>query len=129
MSPSMLNNLGNAHAVEILGLAQILADGNGTGVDISAYDGVGLFILDGVNVAGTNPTLAMKLQHSDDDSDYADVTGGGFTGLTGAAHTAQALALNIGSLKKYVRVVKDIGGTDTPEYYAGVLMIAMKKYE
>jgi len=104
---------------------------NDTGVDTSAYDGALGFILDATNRAGTTPTLAVKLQHSDDngvDDAFADITDGAFTGLTNAAHLPQVITLERNKVKKYVKTTRDIGGTSSPEYDVSVLMMAHRKY-
>lgn len=129
--PASIYGLANAEEKEILALAEITADGNGSGVDISAYEGVGRFVLQAKNTAGTTPGLACKLQHSEDDGDddaYADVSGGAFTAATDAAYTPSAISLNVNNLKKYVRVVKDISGTSTPKYFASCVLVALRKY-
>jgi hypothetical protein len=50
---------------------------------------------------------------------YADVSGGGFTGLT-TSPSIQKKALNFEALPRYLRVNYDIGGTNTPEYVVSV---------
>jgi len=130
MSPAGILALTQAKAVKIAALAEISADGGIAGVDVSAYCGPALFILDAKNTAGTTPTLAAKLQHSSDNGStdtWDDITDGGFTGLTDAAHDPQWILLNRNDLKKYVRVIYDIGGTSTPKYYASVTMIAQRQ--
>lgn len=62
-------------------------------------------------VTGTAPTLAVKAQHSDDNSTYTDLA---------FAHTASITAAGLYSLsfdtpKRYVRLVNTIGGT-TPSF-------------
>lgn len=121
------NNFGDAGDLAALHNAVVNADAQSTGVDISAYDGQVMFVLNTLNTAGTNPTLAAKLQHSDViGSGYTDVTGGGFTAAAAVA-TAQKIALNSDNLKKYVRVDFDIGGTDTPAYSVSANIIGPKK--
>lgn len=52
---------------------------------------------------------------------YADVAGGGFTGLTGALQASiQKLALDFDKLPRYLRVNYDIGGTVSPAYTVAV---------
>lgn len=52
---------------------------------------------------------------------YADVSGGGFTGLTGAAQASiQKKALDFDRLPRYLRVNYDIGGTVSPSYTLAV---------
>lgn len=107
--------------------AVVTADGHGTVLDMKDYEGVGLFVLAAHNTAGSSPTLATKLQHSDaSGSGMADVTGGAFTGLT-TDDGKQVLRLDISHLKRYVQFVRDIGGSSTPSYNVGEFVIANKK--
>lgn len=120
-------NYGDAGDLTALHNAAVAADGQSTGVDISAYDGQVMFVLTTLNTAGSTPTLAAKLQHSDSSgSGYTDVTGGAFTGATTAA-TAEKLSINSDTLKKYVRVDFDIGGTSSPSYAVAANIIGPKK--
>ena len=52
---------------------------------------------------------------------YADVSGGAFTGLTGANQASiQKAALNFDRVPRYLRVNYDIGGTVAPAYTVAV---------
>ena len=132
MSPAMIYNLPDV--VALLPLAEVAADANGSGVDISSYEGVVKFVAHTKATSGTTPTLGLKLQHSDDDGDadpYVDVSGGAFTQATDADTSAavlQSLSLQKNALRKYVRVAKDIGGTSTPKFLASVDLVAHTKY-
>lgn len=128
--PTPIYNLPDV--LSILGLASVTADGNGSGVDISAYEGVLGFVQVCKNTAGTTPTMDNKLQHSEDNVTFTDVTGGAFTQVTDAGSSAQVtqkIEIQKNALKKYVRVAKDIGGTSTPAFNTAVILIAHKKYE
>lgn len=120
-------NYGDAGDLTALHHAVVNSDSQSTGVDISAYDSQVAFILSGLNTAGSTPTLAVKVQHSDSSgSGYTDVTGGAFTGLiTGAA--SEKIALNTDGLKKYVRLDFDIGGTSSPAYTIFAAILGAKK--
>lgn len=60
--------------------AEVTADGNSAGVDITAYQGELMVILTGKSNAGTNPTMACKLQHAADSDRVTSVTPGSNTG-------------------------------------------------
>jgi hypothetical protein len=60
--------------------ANVTADGNSPGVDINDYSGEVLVHLSSLNTAGTNPTLAVKLQHAADGDIVTSVTPGSNTG-------------------------------------------------
>ena len=109
--------------------AAVTADGNTTGVDISNYEGEILVLAmnnAGSQSSGSDRTMAWKLQESSDDSTYTDVTGGGFTALTTAA-SVQKISLNSNELKKYLRINYDIGGTNTPTYTIGAVVLGNLK--
>jgi hypothetical protein len=84
---------------------------NGVGVDTTGFThATGVFTLGTVaNVASS--TLTLKVQESDDDSTYADITGATSGALTTAAGTYSkatvVIVVNLlsGSRKRYVRVV------------------------
>lgn len=125
-----VNNFGDVVTqAALLALATKTADFDSTGVDISALklEGEIIVSLDAINRAGSSPTMALKLQESDDDVTYTDVSGGAFTGLTTGSST-QKLSLNKDGLKKYLRVDGDIGGTSSPEYDLSILLFGVKKY-
>lgn len=60
--------------------ASITADGNTAGVDCRSLIGQGAIILTALNTAGTNPTLAIKLQGAQDTDVVTSVTPGTNTG-------------------------------------------------
>ena len=60
--------------------AAVAADGNSAGVDVVDYAGEVLVHLSSLNTAGTNPTLAVKLQHAGDGDIVTSVTPGSNTG-------------------------------------------------
>ena len=100
----------------------------GTALDIEGYDGWGLFILSSKNTLGSSPTLAVKLtQCATSGGSYADVTGGAFTGLTTGAGL-QTLKLKLDGLLRYIKFDRTLGGTATPSYQTGELLVARKKY-
>lgn len=63
-------------------------------------------------VTGTSPTLALAIEHSDDNSTYTAITGGGTSAnITTTGNTV----INARATKQYVRVTSTIGGT-TPAF-------------
>lgn len=124
----LLNALAQAVGLVLAAAAQRTSTLTGTGIDVLDYEGVALAVLNASAGTGTTPTLDVKLQHSDDDSTYADVTGGVFTQVTDAAETAgvQVLKVNVSDLKRYVRVIGTIAGT-TPSFDFGVEFVGIKK--
>jgi hypothetical protein len=103
---------------------------DGTALDIQAYEGSVLVILAAsAAIAGTDPTLAVKVQHADTEGGtYADVPGGAFAGITDTAGH-EVLVLNADNLKRWVKVVGTIGGTSSPEFAFGVSIAGLHKYD
>jgi hypothetical protein len=58
----------------------VAADGNTAGVDITQYQGEIMVVLTGKSTAGTNPTMAAKLQHAQGGDIVTSVTPGSNTG-------------------------------------------------
>ncbi len=70
--------------------------------------------------AAGDATLDVKLQHADEsDGSYSDVVGGAFTQVT-TAGSEQGIKVNGDGLKKYVKAVYTIAGTDGLAYEFGV---------
>ena len=106
--------------------AAITANGNGTGFDLAGYEGSVLVTLAAGAVGGTNPTMAVKLQHSDTvGSGYTDL-GVAFVTLT-AAGIATAIVDTHGT-KRYIRTDRTIGGTATPTFTLSANVVGVKKY-
>lgn len=104
------------------------ATGNSTGVDLLAYEGEIVILLDSAAAsAGTNPTLDITFEESSDDSTYTAISGAAFTQVTNAA-SRQKMVLNRSALKRYLREVHTIGGTSSPAFTYSVNMLGWKKY-
>ncbi len=125
---NLLNVLAHAFGLVLAAAARRTTTLTGTGIDVLHYEGVALAVLNASAGTGTTPTLDVKLQHSDDNSTYADVTGGAFTQVTDVAGTAgvQVKRVNVSDLKRYVRAIGTIAGT-TPSFDFGVEFIGIKK--
>ena len=74
-----------------------------------------VFYLKTVNNAGTNPTMAVKIQHSDDETNWFDYET--FTGATSGTFTElkQEDSTNKHMLR-CIKAVSTIGGTNSPSY-------------
>ena len=88
----------------ITGAAAITTTTTHTGLDLSAYAvkremkavlGIGA-------VAGTTPSITVKVQDSPDNSTYTDVSGAAFTAVTTNGAAAQ---LHFQTIQRYVRAV------------------------
>ena len=72
--------IGDSTLTTLQAPAAISADGNTAGVDCRSLIGQGALILTAINTAGTNPTLAVKLQGTQDADVVTSVTPGANTG-------------------------------------------------
>ena len=124
----LLNALAQAVGFVLAAAARRTSTLTGTGIDVLHYEGVALIVLNASAGTGTTPTLDVKLQHSDDNSTFADVTGAAFTQVTDVGGTAgvQVLKVNVSNLKRYLRVVGTIAGT-TPSFDFGVEYVGIKR--
>lgn len=121
-----MKNLGDLlQTLNLIPIATVTSDGNGTGVDLQEYEGE-IAVIASVSAGTGDHTMDLKIQDSADNSTFADVTGGAFTQVTTVA-SQQKISLNSDELKRYIRVVKDIGGTSTPTFLVGVVGAAIKK--
>ena len=112
-------------------MADITETTTGTGIDVTDYVGSIAVVLSGKNVAGTSPTLIVKLQDSADNDTFADITGAVFTTVTAAgtkASTLQKISVNIDGAAKYLRAVATIGGTVSPEFLLSCTAVGVKQY-
>lgn len=124
----LLNALSQAVGLVLAAAARRTATLTGTGIDVLHYEGVALILLNASAGTGTTPTLDVKLQHSDDNTTFADVTSGAFTQVTEVGGTAgvQVKKVNVSDLKRYLRVIGTIAGT-TPSFDFGVEFVGIKK--
>lgn len=88
------------------------SDTNGTGVDTKGYrDGMLLIEAGDIDLASTDETYAFKVQESDDNSTFTDVTGA----TTTVTADNQSKLIRLSELnvtrKRYLRAVLDVGGT------------------
>lgn len=116
--------------IELLPMQSVTGDGNGTGVLVTEYVGSLAVILTCKNTAGTTPTLDIKLQESDDNSTYTDISGAAFTQVTDAgtsAATIEKIVVNVDACKKYIRAVKDIGGASSPAFMTSCVALGVKQ--
>ncbi len=110
--------------------ATIAANEDSSAIDLMGMEGQILLMIDSsASVAGTLPTLALKLTHCDTSGgSYTDVSGGGLVAQAAIAK-AQTLVLNKNNLKRYVKLNAVIGGTDTPQFYMGAKIVGMNRVQ
>jgi len=97
-----------------------------TGVNLSAYDGSGVFTLHSAAGGGTDPTMDVKLQHCDTtDGSYVDITGATFAQVVDAA-VAESIAVDMSQVKAFVKAAWTIAGT-SPTFTCGVTFHGIAK--
>ncbi len=127
----LLNALAQAVVSALAAAARRTSTLTGTAFDALSYEAEALIVLNAsAATAGTTPTLDVKLQHSDTTTagDFVD-TGYAFAQVTDVSGTAgvQTLKVNISDLKRYLRVIGTIAGTNTPTFDFSVEFVGIKK--
>lgn len=101
----------------------------GTGVDLAPYAATGdiniKIVADVGTVTGTTPTLDIKIQDSDDNSSFSDITGATFTQIT--ATGAGAVEIHTRTAKRYIRAVGTIAGT-TPSFPLAIWALVPERF-
>ena len=87
----------------------VTASVDGTGVDLRDYEGAITLILD-AEAGGSGVTYAVKVQDSDDNSTFGDVTDAAFTTPTADTALVESLVVDSNELKRYARVVVTVAG-------------------
>ncbi len=112
----------------IAAVAAITSTAGLTAVDISEFEGpIDILLHHAAATGSSTPTVTPKLQHSVDGStNWADVTDGAFTAITGTAGL-QRKELNVDRLRKFVRLYNTVSGT-SPSAVLGCVVVGSKKY-
>lgn len=120
-----VNDIGYLPSISLIAAQAIAATANGTGVDIKDYVGTMQLLLDAGTATGTTPTLDVKIQDSDDNSTFADVTGKAFTQVTTVA-SRQQMVIDTNAVRRYIRAVSTLTGT-TPVYPVSLQGVGVKQ--
>lgn len=99
------------------------ASANGTGVDTLGYnEGVAVILAGDIDLANADETYAFKVQESDDNSSFSDVSGA--TTTVTADNDVKLIRLTDlnTSKKRYLRVVATLGGT-TPSWPGSAVIL------
>ena len=101
------------------------ASANGSGIAMGT-DGPEFFgRLSVGDVSGTDPTLDVKFQESDDNSTFTDIPGASFTQVTASDAAEEILVRN--RTKAYARAVATIAGT-SPSFAFAVDVISKRRF-
>ncbi len=91
--------------------------------DLGAGDGRCFAVQQVGTVGGTSPTLAGKIQESDDQTTWSDIAGATFTTVSS---TDNVQVITFDRTKRYVRYVGTVGGT-SPSFPVAVVISEQKK--
>jgi len=109
----------NVDVVQSIAPAAITATKNGTGVDLSGYNGVMAVVHPGTRTDGTH---TPKLQESADNSTFTDVATADLVGSFAAIASNVIQRVGYIGIKRYVRVVSTVSGTTTGAVYGAVIV-------
>lgn len=125
---NLLNALSQANVLELLAPAALTETTEGTGVDVSAYEGIAAAVLHSAAGTGTTPTMNVKLQTcATVDGTYADISGATFTEVDDTeGGSIQIISFNVAAAKAFVRAVATIAGT-TPSFTCSAAFVGVKK--
>ena len=114
-----------APTTQTLAPATRTSSATGTAIDLLSADGKCWALVQVGTVAGTSPTMTVKVQEGDDSggTDAADITG-----AAGAAVTAsnKYQIIEFKRTKRYARAIATIAGT-SPNFDVAVAIIGLKK--
>ncbi len=114
--------------LDLIPIASVVATANGTGVDTQIYSGQIALVLDAKNTAGSSPTMAITFEDSANNSSFTAISPSvAFTGLT-TSTSVQKVVMPRAGVRRYIRAVMTLGGTNSPAYLISVKGYAMKKY-
>lgn len=114
--------------VELVRAARMTTSADGSAVDLRTYTNPGgkqmKAVLSLGGVAGTTPSITVKIQHSDTTTagDFADITSATFT----AATTNGTETIHFQTTKRYVRTVTTFT-SDTTQGDVAVVLAAEKR--
>ena len=104
------------------------ATGAGSAVDLLAFDGDVVMILDSAAGTGTTPTLDVSFTHSDTSAGtYTAISGSSFAQVTGTA-SQQRIAIDKDTAKRFIKANYTISGT-SPSFTFSVNALGERKYK
>jgi hypothetical protein len=122
----MFDLVSQSTLIAIAGTGARTASGNGAAVDVRELFGIGAVVLDCAAGTGTNPTLSVVIQDSDDGATgWASISGAAFAQVTNAASSVQLIGLDLSAARRFVRASWTVGGT-TPSFTFSVNALGRK---
>jgi len=129
----MLNTHFTVKPVASLVANQAAATVNGSGIDHVGYDDIELVVATGaVSGAPTSFSVDVKLQESDDNSTFTDITGAAITQIVAANTLNKVKVANAYLKKRYIRtvtVVAFVGGTSPAIPVAAMVLLGLPQAE
>lgn len=127
---STLQQLRKATPLKLIESGPYTSTETGTGVDLQAYEGAALAVLNSSAGDDADATLNAKLQDcATVGGTYVDITGATFVEVDDTAGgSIQAIAIDAGTVKQFVRAVGTLAGA-TPAFNFGISLLGQKKYE
>lgn len=124
---NLMNALAQAGVLELIEAGTYTTTETGTGVDVSAWEGIGIAVLSSAAGGGTTPTLDVKLQDCDTvGGTYADIPGATFTQVDDTAGgSVEVITFDVSAAMGFVLAVGTIagGGGQTFDFSVTVLGI------
>lgn len=126
---NLMNALVNASVLRLIVAGTYTTTETGTGVDVSALDGMAVAVLDSSLGTDTNPTLNVKLQScATVGGTYADIPGATFVEVDDTAGgSTQVIAFDVSAAKGFVLAVGTIAGTGSPSFDFSVTLLGIPK--
>jgi len=125
---SIDQNLGeHLQVIEVLAPIRRTATATGSAIDLRDYVGDIKVILSTSAGGGADHTLNVKLTECDTSGgSYTNVAGAAFTEVTNAADATESLTVSADSLKRYVKAVATIAGTE-PTFDMALVAVGVKQ--
>jgi hypothetical protein len=118
----------NTSIARLMTAATVAATGQSAAVDIVDFHGHALIAINASATAASGNTCAITIEESATGSgSWTTVTGLTFTQITNAAASHQVVGVNVDRLKRFLRVVYTLGGTD-PEVTLAAQLVGHKQY-
>lgn len=118
----------NATITKLMAAATVSATGQSAAVDVVDFHGHARIVINASATAAADNTCDVTIEQSASGTgDWSEVTAVAFDQVTNAAASHQVAGVNVDGLKRYIRVVYTLGGTD-PEVTLAAELVGNKQY-
>lgn len=111
---------------QLAAVAALSTTAGGTAVDVSEFHGKAQVILIHTATGTPGHTVDFKLQHSEDNSTWADVTGAAFVQVTSVAAGTKVIEVDADKLSRYLRLHRTVSASAVCT--AGAVVVGKKQY-